>query len=346
MSITVGANKSKFVIFGSGYDNVRADSGDGMTSFMYSCDYAAFDATGQYLWVVTKQGEIADQKIRKLDTTTWEEVPHAFENMDVHSASTAGMLTYVESEGSNLGIMVLDDGVHAVVFDLTTDEIYCEVAGNLWNMVGYYLHATEVNGIIRIIGCTMDNSMTTAPFATIDIENEAYALNSQAGGWTISGFYNDTDITFANRNYGDRKALWGATINDGAGLTQLWGDYSIYNEDITLDSFARDNNLYFPTKINGIWQFGKYPIPPDLDTPSPIGAIGINANTIVSPPVYTRGKTWASFLMSDDSLAVTDFTNYGILYTGDSPKLTPIAMSDPLMVCAGSDGYTYLARYK
>lgn len=335
-----------FTIFGSGHDSTRNDSGDGMTSFLYSCDYAAFDATGQYLWVVTKQGELADQKIRKLDTTTWEEVPHAFENMDVHSASTAGMLVHVESEDSNLGVMVLDDGIHAVVFDLTTDEVYFEVTGNLWNMVGYYLHATEVDGIIRIIGCTMDNSMTPAPFATIDIENETYALNSQAGGWTISGFYNDTDITFANRNYGDRKALWGATINNGASLTQLWDDFSIYNEDITLDSFASNNNLYFPTKINGVWQFGKYPIPPDLDTPSPIGAIGINANTIVSPPVYTRDRTWASFLMSDSSLAVTDFTNYGILYTGDSPTLTPIAMSDPLMVCAGSDGYTYLARYK
>lgn len=344
MSLTI--EDLNFTIFGNGHDEVRIDSGDGMTTFLYSCDYAVFDATGRYLWVVTKHGELEDQKIRKLDTVTWEEVSHPWENMDVHSSPTSGMLTYVESEGSNLGVMVLDDGIHTVVFDLTTDEVYCTVNGNLYNMAGYYPHATEVDGIIRIIGCTMDNSMATAPFATIDIENETYALNNQSGGWTISGFYNDTDITFANRNYGDRKAIFGGSLNDNASYNQLWSDYSIYTEDITLDSFARDNNLYFPTKINGIWQFGKYPIPPDLDTPSPIGAIGINANTIVSPPVYTRGRTWASFLMSDDSLAVTDFTNYGILYTGDSPKLTPIAMSDPLMVCAGSDGYTYLARYK
>jgi len=344
MSFTI--EDLNFTIFGNGHDEVRMDSGDGMTTFLYSCDYAVFDSTGQYLWVVTKNGEIADQKIRKLDTTTWEEVPHAFENIDVHSNSTSGFLVGIENTNSNLGVLVTDSN-EIVVFDLTADTIYNTISGNLYRIdPNYAPRATLVGDVIRIIGASVDQSKYRAPYATINLSNNTYAMNEQPGGWTISGFYNDTDITFANRNYGDRKALWGATIIDGAGITQLWDDYSIYNEDITLDSFASNNNLYFPTKINGIWQFGKYPIPPDLDTPSPIGAIGINANTIVSPPVYTRGRTWASFLMSDDSLAVTDFTNYGILYTGDSPKLTPIAMSDPLMVCAGSDGYTYLARYK
>ena len=344
MSFTI--EDLSFVIFGNGHNLTRNDSGDGMTTFLYSCDYAAFDSTGQYLWVVTKHGEIADQKIRKIDTTTWEEVPHAFENVDVHTETTSGFLVGIENTNSNLGVLVIGTN-RIVVFDLTTDEIYNDISGNLYRIDADYAPRATLDGdVIRIIGASVDQSKYRAPFATINLTNNTYAMNEQAGGWTISGFYNDTDITFANRNYGDRKALWGATINDGAGITQLWGDYSIYNDDITLDSFGRNNNLYFPTKINGIWQFGKYPIPPDLDTPSPIGAIGINANTIVSPPVYTRGKTWASFLMSDDSLAVTDFTNYGILYTGDSPKLTPIAMGDPLIVCAGSDGYTYLARYK
>lgn len=344
MSFTI--EDLNFTIFGNGHDEVRIDSGDGMTTFLYSCDYAAFDSTGQYLWVVTKNGEIADQKIRKLDTNTWEEVPHAFENVDVHSESTSGFLVGIENTNSNLGVLVIGAN-RIVVFDLTTDEIYNDISGNLYRIDSDYApRATLVGDVIRIVGASVDQSKYRAPYATINLSNNTYAMNEQPGGWTISGFYNDTDITFANRNYGDRKAIFGVSINDGASYTQLWDDYSIYNEDITLDSFARDNNLYFPTKINGIWQFGKYPIPPDLDTPSPIGAIGINANTIVSPPIYTRGRTWASFLMSDDSLAVTDFTNYGILYTGDSPKLTPIAMSDPLMVCAGSDGYTYLARYK
>lgn len=335
-----------FTIFGHGHDSTRNDSGDGMTTFLYSCDYAAFDNTGRYLWVVTKSGEREDQKIRKLDTTTWEEVPHAFENVDVHTESTSGFLVGIENTNSNLGVLVIGAS-RIVVFDLTTDEIYNDISGNLYRIDSDYApRATLVGDVIRIIGASVDQSKYRAPFATINLTNNTYAMNDQSGGWTISGFYNDTDITFANRNYGDRKALWGAVINAGASVTQLWGDFSIYNEDITLESFASNNNLYFPTKINGIWRFGKYPIPPDLDTPSPIGSIGIDANTIVSPPVYTRGRTWASFLMSDNSLAVTDFTNYGILYTGDSPSLIPMAMGDDLIVCAGSDGYTYLAKYR
>lgn len=333
-----------FTIFGSGHDSIRTDSGDGMTSFLYSCDYAAFDSTGQYLWVVTKNGEIADQKIRKLDTTTWEEVPHAFENVDVHSEATSGFLVGIENTNSNLGVLVIGAN-RIVVFDLTTDEIYNDISGNLYRIDSNYAPRATLDGdVIRIVGTSVDQSKYRAPYATINMSNNTYAMNEQPGGWTISGFYNDTDITFANRNYGDRKALWGATINDGASMTQLWDDFYIYNDDITLDSFASDDDLYFPTKVGDIWRFGKYSVPPDFSSPDDY--IGINANTIVSPACYTRGKTWASFLMSDGSLAVTDFTNYGILYTGNNPSLTPIAMGDPLIVCAGSDGFTYLARYK
>lgn len=345
MSITIGPNKSKFVIFGSGYDNVRADSGDGMTSFMYQCDYAAFDKTGSYLWVVTKHGDLADQKVRKIDTSTWEEVSHPWENMDVHS-SIKGALTYVESEDSNLGIMVLDNGSQMIVFDLTTDEVYCTVNGNIYNMEGYYLRATEKDGIIRIIGTTMDNSMTNAPLATIDIANEAYALNAIAGGWTINSFYNDTDIILANRHYGDRVATWGARINDNSSWPQIWW-VAGYIDDVKMDSFASNDQLFFPTKTVGdMWQYGKYNVPPDISTPSPITVFGLNADTLATPACYTRGRTWASFRTTDNALVVTDFVNSGILYTGNSPALTPIAMSDPLIVCAGSDGYTYLARYR
>lgn len=334
-----------FTIFGSGHDSTRNDSGDGMTSFLYSCDYAVFDSTGQYLWVVTKNGEIADQKIRKLDTTTWEEVPHAFENIDVHSNSTSGFLVGIENTNSNLGVLVTDSN-EIVVFDLTADTIYNTISGNLYRIdPNYAPRATLVGDVIRIVGASVNQSKYRAPFATINLTNNTYAMNEQPGGWTISGFYNDTDITFANRNYGDRKALWGANILDGAGNVKTWDDFYIYNDDITLDSFAKDNYLYIPTKVGDIWRFGKYSVPPDFSS-LPSDYIGINANTLASPACYTRGRTWASFLMSDNSLAVTDFVNYGILYTGDNPSLTPIAMGDPYIVCAGSDGYTYLARYK
>lgn len=343
MSLTI--EDLNFTIFGNGHDEVRMDSGDGMTTFLFSCDYAAFDATGQYLWVVTKQGELADQKVRKIDTTTWEEVSHPWENMDVHSSSTAGMLAYVESADSNLGIMVLDSGSQAIVFNLTTDEVYCTVSGNLYNMAGYYPRATEKDGIVRIIGSTVDQSMTNAGVATIDIANEVYALNSIAGGWTINTFINDTDIILANRTYGDRKATFGAVIADNSSWTQTWW-IADYIENVKMDSFASNDKLYFPTKVGDLWQYGKYNIPPDITTPSPITVFGLNANTLATPACYTRGRTWASFRTTDNALVVTDFANSGILYTGDSPSLTPIAMSDPLMVCAGSDGYTYLARYK
>lgn len=334
-----------FTIFGSGHDSTRNDSGDGMTSFLYSCDYAVFDSTGQYLWVVTKQGELADRKIRKLDTTTWEEVPHAFENVDVSSVATSGFLVGIENTNSNLGVLVTDSN-KIFVFDLTTDTIYNTISGNLYRIdPNYAPRATLVGDVIRIVGTSVDQSKYRAPYATINLSNNTYGQNEQSGGWTISGFYNDTDITFANRNYGDRKALWGASISDGAGHVQTWGDFYIYSDDITLDSFAKDNYLYIPTEVGDIWRFGKYSVPPDFSS-LPADYIGINANTIASPACYTRGRTWASFLMSDGSLAVTDFTNYGILYTGNNPSLTPIAMGDPYIVCAGSDGYTYLARYK
>lgn len=347
MSATINSGKLKFSVFGNGFDQVRNDSGDGfgMTSFAYACDYCAFDVNSRYCWIVTKSGDMADRKIRKLDTTTWQEVHHAFENVDVSTQYQLGLLTYIENDTSNLGVLVTDTkGI--VVFDLTTDEIICELGGSLWEInQNYYPHSTHKDGIIRIVGTTMNESYHDAPYATIDIPNETYAKNEQAGGYTISGFYNDTDITFANRSYGDRKFLWGGRINSGAGLSQLWGNPNYY-PNVTLDSFASNDYLYFPTHVGETWQFGKYPIPPDIQTPSPIEYMGINADTLATPAVYTRGRTWASFLMSDNSLAVTDFRNCGVLYKGDSPKLTPKAMGDPYILCAGSDGYTYLARYK
>ena len=188
--------------------------------------------------------------------------------------------------------------------------------------------------------------MYTAPHATIDIENEIYALNANPGGWTITTFYNDTDMVLANRHYGDRVATYGARIAADSGATNIWW-IAGYIDDVKLDSFASNDQLFFPTKTVGdMWQYGKYSVPPDISTPSPITVFGLNANTLATPACYTRGRTWAAFRTTDDALVVTDFVNSGILYTGDSPSLTPIAMSDPLMVCAGSDGYTYLARYK
>lgn len=346
MSAIIQPYKSKFVIFGSGYNDTRNDSGDGMVTFLWKCDYAAFDNTGRYLWVVTKSGEPEDRKIRKIDTTTWMEVPHAFENIDVYNETVTGMLAYVENDNSNLGVLVIS-ATQLVVFDLTTDAVLCTVNGNLWNMTtDYALRATRVGDVIRVIGTTMDESYYTAPFATINTSTLAYALNNQSGGYTISSFYNDTDITLANRSYGTRQFLWGARINAVGDLTQLWGDPSEITPNTKLDSFASNDYLFFPTKIGDVWQYGKYPIPPDIITPSPIATFGIRANTIATPPAYTRGRTWASFRTTDNALVVTDMVNAGILYTGDAPSLTPVAMGDPLIVCAGSDGYTYLARYK
>ena len=345
MSATINAKKIKFHVLGNGFENTRNDSGDGFAPFKYKCDYCAFDITSSYVWIVTKSGNVEDRRIRKIDTSTWREVHHPFENVDVSSQYYFGLLTYIENTTSNLGVLVTDtDGI--VVFDLTTDEIFCTINGNLGQInQKYYPHATLVNDIIRVVGTTMNPSYYEAPYAVIDITNGTYAQNSQAGGYTISGFYNDTDIILANRYYGDKKYVWGGRINSGAGLSQLWGDPNYY-PNVTLDSFASNDYLYFPTHVDDTWQFGKYPIPPDVQTPSPIDLMGINANTLVSPAVYTRGRTWASFLMSDNSLAVTDFRNYGILYTSDSPKLTPKAMGDPWILCDGSDGYTYIARYK
>ena len=346
MSLTIGVNKLKFVIFGNGHDSARNDSGDGMTSFLYECDYCAFDTSGQYCWVVTKHGDRADQKIRKLDTSTWEEVPHAFENVDVTEETANGLLVGIENTNSNLGILVIDS-LRTVVFDLTTDEIYYDLSGNLYQISeSYPPHATLVGDIIRIIGASVDQSKVTAPYAVIDLANQTITQNNQAGGWTISGFYNDTDITFANRTYGDHRAIWGARITDGGGNNLLWDNFSLYNADVQLESFSHEDDLYIPTLVGGEWRFGKYPIPPDLNTPSPQSYIGINANTLASPPVYTRGRTWASFLMTDNSLVVTDFVNTAVLYNGSSPKLTPMVMGDHLIICAGSDGHTYLARYR
>ena len=346
MSLTIGTNKLRFVIFGNGHDSARNDSGDGMTSFLYECDYCAFDTSGQYCWVVTKHGDPADRKIRKLDTATWEEVPHAFENVDVSTEVTSGFLCGIENTNSNLGILVLGSS-QIVVFDLTTDTIAYTISGNLFRInEDYPPHATLVGDKIRIIGASVDQSKVDAPYAVLDLTNLTVTQNNQSGGWTISGFYNDTDITFANRTYGDHRAIWGAHITDGGANTLLWDNFSLYNTDVQLESFSHEDDLYFPTLVGDEWRFGKYPIPPDLNTPTPQSYIGINANTLASPPVYTRGRTWASFLMTDNSLMVTDFVNTAVLYNGSSPKLTPMVMGDHLIICAGSDGHTYLARYR
>lgn len=344
MSLTI--DNFSFFIFGNGFDGVRNDSGDGMVSFMWKCDYAAFDASGQYLWVVTKNGAAEDRKIRKLDTSTWVEVPHAFENVDVSdSNNNVGKLAYVENDNSNLGVLVIDT-THLVVFDLTTDNIVATVSGNLGSMTkDYALRAVKDGDIIRIVGTTMNQSNYIAPFAVIDIDSQTYASNTQSGGYTISGFYNDTDIVLVNRNYGDRQAIWGATIGTDSILYQTWWKDQLFT-NVTLESFASNDKLFFPTNVADVWQYGEYNIPPDITTPSPITTFGMDANTIATPACYTRGRTWAAFRTTNNALVVSDMSASGILYTGDSPSLTPMAMGDDLIVCAGSDGYTYLAKYR
>lgn len=346
MSGIINAKKSSFVVFGSGFDRVRDNSGDGKKPFLYKCNYSAFDVTNRYCWIVTKSGNPEDIRIRKLDTTTWEEVNHAFENVDV-SGNAHGLLTYIENDNSNLGVLVTDQN-ETIIFDLTTDEVFCTTNQNLYDInLNYKPRATHVGDYIRIIGTTMNPNDYNASYAVINMADETIIRNYQSGGYTFSGFYNDTDIAPTNRYYGDRRYLWGGRIENNGMLTKLWGDpQAYYSGNVLLDSFSKFDDFYFPTKVGNEWKFGKYPIPPDLVTPSPSTTFGENANTLATPPVYTRGRTWASFRMTDNSLVVTDMVNMAVLYKGDSPSLTPIAMGDPWIICDGSDGYTYLARYK
>ena len=303
MSATLVTDKIEFSVFGKGYDDARGNSGDGMdTLFMWKCDYAAFDKTSRYLWITTKTGNTEDVRIHKIDTTTWEEVHHAFENVDCSLQNTDGLLTYVENDNSNYGVLVTTSS-GLVIFDLTTDEVIYTIDGNLWTFEGYYPRATHVDNLIRIIGATMSPNYYRAPWAVVDTDTSSYILNEQSGGYTISSFYNDTNIVLSNRQHGDRQYIWGGTIESSGGLHQTWGLRDFITK-ATLDGFASNDYLFFPTQVGDIWQYGKYTVPPDLVTPSPITTFGLNANTLATPACYTRGRTWASFRTTDNALVV------------------------------------------
>ena len=116
MSASIDIFKLKFSVFGHGFDDTRADSGDGhivkADKINYSAQYACIDSTGQYLWLASSLG------IKKYDLFD-DDLSEVAQTAVIDNTST--ILMHPSNVANNYGVAF--QGTTCTIFDLTDDSV-------------------------------------------------------------------------------------------------------------------------------------------------------------------------------------------------------------------------------
>lgn len=322
MSLTI--ENEKFTIFGSGYEQTRNDSGDGMNEPeihpLSTPTHAVFDTSGEYVYFTD-----GNYNIRKFRINPWEEISVTLPK---------GRIYHPTNVENNIGIIYQTSEQKITVFNIDTEEILQSFAS-----VGSYSYIAD---------CMMDgddvyliqktNGNASAQMRHIDLANETDTLSNLWGA--VSGFV-DTDTI-----YDYRAGAWWSdpTYANGysLGLSSQWqGTYSTSADyPVRFGGLCADGYLYLPTLINGEWVMGVYDgnsVPTFEPVPNPIrtyGNFGGDLSLVISGKqafftCYNNGRTKGAFATTIGTF-VTDFTNKLTKITDDKDQ--PLAMCDHYVV--------------
>lgn len=342
----------KFTIFGHGHDVVRNDSGDGdiidQRNIGYGSDTACIDTTGTYFWHTQGGGSgtityIAKRKVSDLSQVSMGSIPFA-----------KTFLYHPTNVENNLGIAFQNFGNNAdvYIFDLTTNEIFYH-----FNVATGSFYENEMADCIKVgnIYYFALRGSANCTVYKLDADNETFVtysdpyFNNGAG----CGFV-DNDTTYAFNNavwFSDVGHRYGININGSYqwdAVAPHEGGQGFVNT--TERALCGNGYIWLPSKINGIWTWGKYDgnTGGDFVTPSPIKTCGNFGTT--NPQyndyhvAYTNGHTKCAYVHASLGVIVVDFSN--VKYITDE-YWKPLAMNDRYLVAVDSTkNNTDIFRYR
>lgn len=336
MSATIREGKMCFSVFGRGYDDVRADSGEGaiedFNRYAMGVSTGCFDVTGQYLWLgCYGNGHTAGLLKYDMDDD-FNELVHA-----VPTAQTATVVLHASGDDNNLGLAI--QGGDWWVFDLTDDTV---VASGSDASIANYIDWARAPYDIALDGTkfyiTAPRTQRGTPNVSIlDYDSGSFS-NIVLSGYQRAGGAFITDSLI----YLYYPAEWQYQSDYISGVTpsgsEIWGyqEQGVFT-NVQLSGFGKAGKLYVPSNVYSSWRLGEYngTRVPNFVTPKPIKVIG----KFVSKPTISR------FTFSHQKKQVAFTTDIGVFVSDfeDMEKLTDssrpvIAVNDKYVIVDA--GYT------
>lgn len=335
MSALIKEGKMSFSVFGRGYDDVRADSGEGAIEdynrYGMGISNGCFDVTGQYLWLAC-YGNGHTAGLLKFDMDDdFNELSHT-----VPTSANDLLLFHGSNVANNYGLAI--QGSDWYVFDLTDDTVIASGSDAILNNISWATNPFD---------CVLDG--TTFRICTYRTQNSSptvYSLDYSDGTVTslqiganrcggvflteslIYEFY--TPQWFYQNYYIESTTPSGSAV---WGYQALQGGISPY--PVNLNGFGKKGNLYIPSNVYASWRLCEYPAkgtPKIFETPKPKNLIG----KFPSQPTINR------FAFTHEKERVAFTTNIGV-FVSDFEEMERISESNEI-VYAVSDNYVVVDK--
>ena len=333
MSLTIREGKMSFSVFGRGYDDVRADSGEGAIEdynrYAMGVSTGCFDATGQYLWLgCYGNGHTAGLLKYDMDDD-FTELVHA-----VPTTQDPCVVLHASGDDNNLGLAI--QGGNWWVFDLTDDTV---VASGTDASIANYIDWARTPYDVALDGTkfyiTAPRTQRGTPNVSIlDYDSGSFS-NIVLSGYQRAGGAFITDSLI----YLYYPAEWQYHNDYISGVapsgSELWGyqGQGVFT-NVQLSGFGKKGRLYVPTNIYGSWRLGEYngTRVPDFETPKPIKVIGkFPSRPTITAYAFSHEKKRVAF-NANNGFFVSDFEDMEKL--SDS-SLNVIAVNDNYVIVEG-----------
>ena len=337
MSGTIDIFKLKFSVFGHGFEDTRADSGDGAViinkKINFDAQYGAIDSTGQFLWLAGLNG------IRKYDLETLEEIAQSSVTRDTDSR-----IYHPNNVANNYGLIF--QGTDFYLIDLTSDAVinsgtvnasfnYADLVYSNGKFYFVTLGKEQSQNYVYIVN-ESDLALTTNPFDDWRTDCCGWVdVNKIRAGFVPSWFYQYRDICGLDAS--------GTTVWQVNAQTAGSGGFPNINFE---GGWGANGYLWIPCYKYGKWRMGAFPYSAqaDFETPKPLRVFG----TFPSRPWFKPGYKYA-VAHSTGRNKVAFATDLGV-YLGDYHDLVkitddiqyPIAVDDQTTVTVdGTFTYVY-----
>ena len=336
----------KFSVFGRGYDDTRADSGDGavidVNKYAMGAAYAVFDNTNQYLWIGCF-GNGHAKGLLKYDVETFEEEAHTIPT----TANEIDGLFHATNIDNNLALVT--QGSNWWVFDLTDETIVASgsdsTLANYITWVGTPFDCT-LNGTVFQITNVTDGQYYIYSI-TLDY-SDGTVTYTQIGTNRTSGTFVSKDtiyMAYPTTWFYQNRVIEGVSP-DG---TQVWWRQapeggSLGFANVSLNGIGCKGRLYVPTYIYSSWRMGEYngTRTPDFDTPKPARFFG----------KFESKPNIKSFVRSNDQKRIAFSTDIGMFCSNfeDLERITEtnekvLAINDSYIVTKLNDFYINVYTY-
>lgn len=323
MSATI--NYSKYVIFGSGFDATRNNSGEGekepdIRPFK-NATTGAIDETGQFVWLSDEYNYI-----NKISIKDW-----TIESHNVH----VGSIYHPCNVANNIGLSIHQD--QTTVFNLTTGEVIKTLSGLYLNGIADCILIDDVIYLVKIM-----NGRSTVKVYKVDLENDTATEYSSTSQRTSCGFVDNDTIymVYPAPWFSDYSVIYGYGLGGGTQWSRTASSSGSGGfANVALHALCGNGHIYAFSNVNGGWRLGEYDgnSAPNFDIPRPTRTFGefvskpnLEWQTNKNNYVYNQGKTKSAFA-TDIGTFYTDFSKV-VKLTNSPSLLKPLAMDDHVVV--------------